>query len=193
MFDTLKRWRDLICDDQGLPIYMVANQATLKEIATWLPFSNKDLMKIGGFGKAKSEKYGDDIIEIVRDYCSRVGLESNMEEKAPGPSKEKKQKTEKKIPSSEISFNLFNGGKSIDEIAIERNMVRNTIESHLSAFVAEGKLDVGKFVTSERQALIKKAAEKHGWESFGVLKNNLPDDISYSDIRMTRASEKKEN
>ena len=54
-----------------MPIYMVANQATLKEIATYLPLTKKDLLQISGFGKAKVDKYGDDIVASVRDYCSQ--------------------------------------------------------------------------------------------------------------------------
>ena len=27
LYDTLKRWRDMVCEETGMPIYMVANQA----------------------------------------------------------------------------------------------------------------------------------------------------------------------
>ena len=78
LFNTLKRWRDMKVEEENEVIYMVANQATLKEIATYLPLSKKDLLQITGFGKAKADKYGDEIIEAVEEYCSRNGLESNM-------------------------------------------------------------------------------------------------------------------
>ena len=55
LYDTLKRWRDMI--------------------------------QISGFGKAKSEKYGDDILELVKDYCDRNNLESNMSGKVGNPKK----------------------------------------------------------------------------------------------------------
>ncbi len=87
LYDTLKRWRDMICEESGLPIYMIANQIALKEIAAYLPFTKKDLMQISGFGKAKSEKYGDDILELVKDYCDRNNLESNMSGKVGNPKK----------------------------------------------------------------------------------------------------------
>src|SRR5690606_34698137 len=81
LYDTLKRWRDMICEESGSPIYMVANHASLLEIATYLPLTKKDLVKIAGFGKAKADKYGGDILETVEDYCSRMGLETNMSQK----------------------------------------------------------------------------------------------------------------
>ena len=46
LYNTLKRWRDEICDKTGMPIYMVANQNTLKEIATYLPLTKKDLSQV---------------------------------------------------------------------------------------------------------------------------------------------------
>ncbi|MEP6927207.1 MAG: HRDC domain-containing protein, partial [Ginsengibacter sp.] len=60
LYDVVKNWRDKICEETGMPIYMVANRATLTEIATYLPLNKKDLFKISGFGKAKVDKYGDD-------------------------------------------------------------------------------------------------------------------------------------
>ncbi len=100
LFDTLKRWRDMVCEESGLPIYMVANQNTLKEIATYLPLTKKDLQKLSGFGKAKAEKYGDDILEAIADYCNRHNIESNMEAKEESPKRERKERPlEEKTPT----------------------------------------------------------------------------------------------
>lgn len=78
LYTTLLRWRKIICAETRQPVYMVANQATLKEIATYLPFTKKDLMLITGFGKAKAEKYGEEVIEIVESYCGRYNLQTNI-------------------------------------------------------------------------------------------------------------------
>jgi hypothetical protein len=191
LYNTLKRWRDIICEESGLPIYMIANQNTLKEIATYLPFTKKELMQISGFGKAKSEKYGDDIIEVVKDYCDRNNLESNMPAKQESPKGNGKEKPlEQKMPTNLISFNLLKEGKTIEEIAKERNYAITTIEGHLASFVANGELDINKMVSEEKQLLIKEAAKIHGHESFKTLKENLPEDITYGEIRMVMAVEK---
>ena len=111
LYDTLKRWRDMVCEETNMPIYMVANQATLKEIATYLPLTKKDLLQISGFGKAKVDKYGDDILASVESYCSRLNIETNMAAKAANPKKERKEKsTEEKTDTKTLSFNLFKEG-----------------------------------------------------------------------------------
>ncbi|MGN6533834.1 MAG: helix-turn-helix domain-containing protein, partial [Ginsengibacter sp.] len=198
LYQTLKGWRDVVCEESGTPIYMVANQNALKEIATFLPFTKKDLTQLSGFGKAKAEKYGDDILDIVQDYCYKYNLQSNMSSKEGNPKKERKpkipseQSTEIKIATKTQSYNLYKEGKTIEEIAKERNLAFTTIEGHLAAFVANGEIDINKMVSPKKQNLIKEAAKIHGRESFKALKENLPEEISYGDIRMVMAAEKGE-
>lgn len=194
LFNTLKRWRDMTCVETGMPIYMVANQQSLNEIATYLPATIKELMKIKGFGKAKAEKYGDELLEIVKDYCERVGVESNMDAlNTSGDKKSKSQdpKPKTKVPTYKISLELYRSGKSIDEIASERNYARTTIEGHLSQAIEGGELNVDDFVSEEKKNCIKEAAAKHGVERLKDLKDQLPEEISFGEIRMVLADMKR--
>jgi hypothetical protein len=45
-------------------------------------------------------------------------------------------------------------------------------------------------VSEEKQLLIKEAVKIHGRSSTKILKDNLPEDISYGEIRMVMAVEK---
>ncbi len=91
LFFDLKSWRDKTCNEQDLPIYLVANNNSLKEIATYLPETKQHLQLISGFGKAKAEKYGDDILEMVQDYCTKHDLETNIELKSVNPKRQRKE------------------------------------------------------------------------------------------------------
>ncbi len=193
LYNSLKSWRDKVVEETRIPIYMVANQNALKEIATYLPFSKKDLMKLSGFGKAKAEKYGDDIIDLVMEYCSGNNIESNMAAKEENPKKERKERSpEEKTTSNLISFNLFKDGKSIDEIAKERNLSRGTIEGHLTAFVASKQINIDELVSAEKRNLVKEAVEANGKESLSTLKRKLPEYISFGEIRLVLAAEQEE-
>ncbi len=191
LYTTLKRWRDLVCEETNLPIYMVANQATLKEIATYLPLTKKDLLQISGFGKAKVDKYGDDILSAVESYCSSYNVETNMATKAINPKRERKEKTnDVKTDTKTVSFKLFKEGKSVSEIAKERNFTISTIEGHLAWFVGHGEIDVNAIVPLQKQKLIKEAVKMHGALSHKTLIENLPNDISYGEIRLVLASKR---
>ncbi|MEP7255683.1 MAG: helix-turn-helix domain-containing protein [Ferruginibacter sp.] len=191
LFETLKRWRNLVCSETGQAIYMVANQASLQEICTYLPLTKQELMQIIGFGRAKAEKYGDEVLEAVQNYCERNGLESRMHAKADNPKKERKSKSTKpKTGSKTLSFELYKAGKGIAEIAKERNYVTSTIESHLSYFVGTGDIGIDEIVSKEKQALINEAAAIHGTLNLKALVDNLPKSISYGEIRMVLSANK---
>ncbi|MEO7834769.1 MAG: helix-turn-helix domain-containing protein, partial [Ginsengibacter sp.] len=111
--------------------------------------------------------------------------------KEENPKRERKEKSfEEKTPTNIVSFNLFKKGKSIAEIAKERNMVVGTIIGHLSTFVANGEIEIGEIVAEEKQILIKESIKIYGPDSVKNLKDNLPEDIAYGEIRMVLASQK---
>jgi hypothetical protein len=191
LFDTLKRWRDMICAETGLPIYMVANQASLKELCTYLPLNKKALQQINGFGKAKVDKYGDDILEAVESYCSRYNIETNMHALTADPKKERKERTGvKKTDTKMLSLKLFKAGKTVAEIAKERNFVVSTIENHLGHFISTGEVDINELLSPQKQVLIKEAASKFSSEGIKVVLENLPPGYTYNEIRMVLSSVK---
>jgi hypothetical protein len=189
LFETLKRWRDMVCEETGMAIYMVANQQTLVELATFLPHNKKDLAKITGFGKAKVEKYGDELLEVITDYCTQYNLQSNIDSKLLDPNKEKKGKTTTvaKVDTKKMSFELYKEKRSIEAVAKERSLTIGTIEGHLSHFVANGTLDISEFVSVDKQLLIADAIKIHGSLSHKTLIENLPENISYGQIKMVLA------
>jgi len=193
LFDTLKRWRDMVCEETGMPIFMVANQSSLKAICSYLPMDKKQLQLIPGFGKTKSDKYGDDVIAAVETYCSLNGIVSNMEALLAAPKKERKDKSSvEKTPTKNISFQLFKAGKRISEIAEVRKLTIGTVGGHLAAFVASGEIDINEMVDKEKQQMILDAVSIHGSSSLTLLIQNLPEGISYSDVRMVLAAFKPE-
>lgn len=181
----------MVCTETGQPIYMVANQAALKEISHYLPLNKKDLMQIVGFGKAKAEKYGDEILEAVESYCSRYGLESNMSAKKITVKKERNPKSDEiKSDTKKITFNLYKEGKDIAAIAIERKLANSTIEGHLVWYIANDEIDINELVSSEKQKLVLGAAAEHGTESHKKLIETLQGEVSYGELKMVLAANK---
>ncbi len=65
LFNTLRQWRSEKSRKDGVPPYIVLNNKQLAEICQRRPQSKYDLMKVDGVGKAKAEKYGDEILKIT--------------------------------------------------------------------------------------------------------------------------------
>lgn len=191
LYSALKIWRNKTCADTDQPIYMVANQASLQEIATYLPLNKKDLMHIRGFGKAKAEKFGDEILDIVEIYCQSNNLKTNIFSKEGQIKKEQKPKSKTaKIDTKAISLSIFKEGNSVKEIADFRKLTLGTIENHLIHFIETGEVGIAELLSLEKQNLIKEATEKFGDSGYKVLMEKLPEGISYNEIRMVLASKK---
>ena len=190
LFETLKRWRDMVFEETSLPIYMIANADTLKALSTYLPLDKKDLAKINGFGKAKVEKYGDDIIDIISDYCEKYGLETNMQANPVNEKKEKEAKPKApKVDSKQVSFDLYKEGRSIAAIAQERNFTIQTIEGHLAHYIETGEISVDAFLTKEKQDKISTAINENPSATLTQLKEQLPD-MGFGELRLMMAAVK---
>ncbi len=65
VYQTLRHWRQTKAGEQDLPVFIVAHNSELMEIARSRPGSLEALTKIKGFGVQKTEKYGEEILAVL--------------------------------------------------------------------------------------------------------------------------------
>ena len=184
LFEELKKLRNRIAHEDNVPAYLIFSDSTLLDLATYLPLSKSDLPKISGFGTFKVERYGEPFLEIIQDYCNEHSLPTRIELKQPTRQKKITIPRERASDTKKISYEMYRSGKTISDIATERGFAQTTIETHLSYYVTTGELDVNSFVPLDKQELIAEAVLKYGNLSLKLLKDNLPEEISYGEIRM---------
>ena len=192
LYMQLKEMRDTLCDKHNLAIYMVANAATLNELATYLPQNLQELKKITGFGEAKIKKFGLLFIDIIQRYSNERNLTSLIHE---NPMKEvkKEKSTTTKANTKEASYTLFKEGKTIIEIATIRGFAAATIEAHLAHYIEEGFLDIEALVSADKIALIQPLLKTHDTTlGLTMIKEKLGEAVSYGEIKMVQASIKRE-
>ncbi|HEX6331430.1 MAG TPA: ATP-dependent DNA helicase UvrD2 [Actinomycetota bacterium] len=66
LFERLRTWRAARARADGVPAYVVFNDATLREIADRRPTDWADLAGISGVGPVKLERYADEVLGLVR-------------------------------------------------------------------------------------------------------------------------------
>jgi translin len=66
IYEELSKWREHKSSEENLSPYVIARNSWLKEIIRLQPSTPKDLMVIKGFGERRANKYGKDIINIIR-------------------------------------------------------------------------------------------------------------------------------
>lgn len=81
LLQQLKQLRKQIAVRENMPPYIIFSDATLTELATYLPLKMDHLERISGFGEVKMERYGAAFLEAVQDYCERHHLSSQMQYK----------------------------------------------------------------------------------------------------------------
>jgi len=78
LFEALRKKRKELAEGANLPPFTIFHDRTLREIAVHHPGTRESLATIHGIGAAKLEKYGDLILEIVRQHGRKQDSESPL-------------------------------------------------------------------------------------------------------------------
>lgn len=68
LLEALTAWRREKMEEMKVPAYCILRQETLMDIAASKPHTAAQLLECRYMGKAKLEKYGGELLDIVRDY-----------------------------------------------------------------------------------------------------------------------------
>ena len=187
LHQRLRKLRDAICAKADLPIYIVAGTTTLDEMSRYLPQNLNELRKISGFGDAKTEKFGQQFLDIILEYCKEKNLSSLIHEKAPKQERKKTGEKKNKIDTKTESFKLYKEGRKIKEIAKERGLTAQTVEGHLAHYVSIGEINIDDLVSKEKFLLIEPVAKTFSGTSLTPLKEKLSHEISFGEIKLVLA------
>ena len=70
IFERLKSWRRQKADESDKAAWQVFTDATLEDIVRKRPTSYAQLSDVSGIGEVKLERYGRDVLAIVREYVA---------------------------------------------------------------------------------------------------------------------------
>lgn len=68
LFKELKVYRLNKSREENIKPYYIYNDNQLKDLISKMPRSNEELLVVAGFGEAKINKYGNDILKIIENY-----------------------------------------------------------------------------------------------------------------------------
>jgi hypothetical protein len=100
----------------------------------------------------------------------------------------KTKKKKEKHDTKKESYDRFVAGKTITEIAADRNMAETTIEGHLAYYVALNEISATAFVSQEKIDDIRTVIREINSTKLTEIKEKLGEEYSYSDIRFAIAS-----
>ncbi|MBI3718501.1 MAG: DNA helicase RecQ [Sphingobacteriales bacterium] len=186
LFQQLKQLRLQLALEESVPAYVILSDASLLELASYLPQNENELLQVSGFGSVKLAKYGKAFLKEIGDYCKSRQLSGRIHLRK--PKRLRKESPEKpamvKGSTDRVTLELFLSGKSVQEIAAERKLTIGTVENHLAGFVNSGELKIESLIPKSKIEIIKNKYEELGAE-LGIkpIKEALGDDYSYGEIR----------
>jgi ATP-dependent DNA helicase RecQ len=189
LLEILKVVRRGLAEEAGVPPYVVFSDATLIELASYLPLSLSDLRRISGFGDVKLARYGDAILSEIKQFAKQRGLLSRIDERAPKKTTTASAATARPRPnaSNRETLRLFKAGFRIEEIGEQRGLSNMTVEAHLAIFVRLGELDAFQAVSRRKVDLIMPVLHRLGALELRPIKEELGNEVSYADIKMVVA------
>jgi ATP-dependent DNA helicase RecQ len=168
--EYLREWRRTTAKEQGVPAFVVLHDTTLEEICRHRPSSIAGLMSITGIGERKAEVYGRGILEALERY--RDGA------RAAAP-------PEKKTAPALETMRLLAEGKSFEDIATIRGRQVTTVVNAVATLVEKGDIEFQPaWIDRNKQAVIEAACAKLGIEWLKPLKDVLPPEVTYDEIRL---------
>lgn len=136
------------------------------------------------------EQTADFTVKDYRTRKSQILLDANgtADPYSSRPKKLAKEPKAPKIPTRKISLGLYEQGKSVEEIAKERNLAVGTIVGHLIPYMVEGRINRRNFISVEHEKTLIDYLKKHPEiSSTTEVRTALGDTYSYEEIRLVMA------
>lgn len=183
LFNKLKELRYELSQEKGLAPFMIFHDSTLKEMASYFPQNMESMMDIKGIGLKKYETYGKKFMKEIIEYC----LEKEL--KPIGIIKEEKTMVTNSIDRYQETYDLYLEELPIREIAERRDFTIGTIIKHLEKCEERGQtVEWGKFsIEQDKETKVIEAINKVGLEKLKPIKELVPEDISYDEIKIVIA------
>jgi ATP-dependent DNA helicase RecQ len=169
-----KEWRSRTAQRANVPAYIVLSDAALADLCRKQPANLRELLAVTGFGERKAELYGSEIFAGFEAY--RRG------ERAAA-------RTATQVSPADETIRLLGEGKSFEEIAQIRGRQVATVVNMVADLVEKGRIEYPtEWVGAAAQQQIEEAIGRLGSQWLKPLREALPAEISYEQIRLVVAS-----
>ncbi len=170
LLEYLREWRRTVSVRDNVPAYIVLHDAALEDLCVKLPSTREELLSITGIGVRKAELYGQGILRALAEY--RKGARASARE-------------DKKVSPADETMRLLAEGRTFEEIARIRERRLNTVIDLVADMVERGVAGFDeRWLPAGRKQQIEEAAAKLGLDRMKLIKDALPAEISYGEIRL---------
>ncbi len=102
------------------------------------------------------------------------------------PDKKKEKPKREKGETQKITLEMWEEGKTLDEICKLRSLKLGTIQTHMSKWIKFGKVDIAKFMDMKKVESVWKTIQDNPDKSSADIREIFPDSLEYSELTMVR-------
>jgi ATP-dependent DNA helicase RecQ len=186
LFNLLRNKRKELADEAGVPPYVIFSDKTLVEMAGYFPQSRESLLNISGVGKVKNERYGNDFLAIIKDYCRS----NKIDEKYKAPMRTADKDAGRRYVAV---GEAYNDGESLENLMARYGVTADTILNHLARFIMAGNplrsakdLIALSNLDPDRQMAVFKAFDMLGSDMLKPVYDKLNSTVNYDELRILR-------
>jgi ATP-dependent DNA helicase RecQ len=189
LFTQLRQKRKALADEANVPPYVIFNDRSLAEMATYYPQSIASFGQIHGVGQSKLEKYADIFLPLIQAYCQA----NNLAEKAHGGTALTPAKSQTAVGMrTAVIGDMYANGKPIPDIAADLGVKNSTVLSHLLKVVQGGRpLPAAGFrqlstLSAAEQNQVLAAFAEQGPDFLRPIYDTFEQSISYDELHILR-------
>jgi ATP-dependent DNA helicase RecQ len=179
--EYLREWRRKTAQDQQMPAFVVLHDSSIEEICRIKPASIAQLKTVTGIGERKAQTYGQELLAALRRYREGARASASPEKKS--------------APAIE-TLQLLAQGKSLEDIAKIRGRQLSTVVNAVADLVEKGQTEFrAEWIDSNKRSVIEAACARidiEKVERLKPLKDALPPEITYEEIRLVLAHQRQQ-
>jgi ATP-dependent DNA helicase RecQ len=173
--EFLREWRRNFAKSQGISAFLVMHDSALEDLCLVEPSNLQELRRVSGFGYKKVQMYGKEILEALRRFRQGDRASDEGKTKASSPAKE--------------TLRLLDEGRTFAEIAEIRARTLRAVVSLVADLIERGDAEFQPgWMAPERYNRIAAVCQELGMDRLKPLKEALPSEIPYEEIRLVIAS-----
>lgn len=172
--DYLREWRRNTAKEKGISTFVVLHDSALEDLCLVEPSNLQELRRVSGFGEKRVEMYGKEILDALRRFREGERPTGEGKLKVSSPAKE--------------TLRLLAEGHTFEEIAQMRSRTLRAVVSLVADLIERGEaVFQSNWLPAERYNKIATACRQLGMDRLKPLKETLPSEIPYEEIRLVIA------
>jgi ATP-dependent DNA helicase RecQ len=175
----LREWRRNRAREKMIAAFIVLHDTVLEELCARKPKNMQELRQISGMGDKKCEMYGKEILALFPRFEKGERASEEWRAKATNASAE--------------TADLLRQGHNFEQIAQIRGRKVASVIALVADLLEKGETEFQEsWMAKERHQQIREACARMGLEWMKPIKEALPEEVSYDEIRLVLGEMRRE-